>query len=111
SQDDIARAAQLAQEGWTLWQQRQYAQAEARFAAAIGLDPKLANAWNGLGWSLFNQGQGDNAKPAFEEVIRLEPGHAAAENGLGWIAFNASDMTGAEKHWTVAANANGTAAF
>lgn len=93
------RAAQLAQEGWSLWQQRQLTDAEAKFEEAVKLDPTLVNAWNGLGWARFNQGKGDAAEKAFEKTVELEPNHAAAENGLGQLALMRRQYDKAEKHF------------
>jgi len=79
---------EYAAEGWKLWQQRKFAEAERMFERAVQLDPTNTNAWNGLGWSRFNQGKPLAAKVSFEKCVALEPKHAAALNGLGWIAKN-----------------------
>ncbi len=99
-----AKAQQLMQEGWQLWQQQKYAQAETRFSAAVKLDPKLTNAWNGLGWSQFHQGESEAARTSWEKVVAAsEPGHPGAENGLGSIYFIQSDFAKAEQHWLASA--------
>ncbi len=108
---DVSKADALAQEGWALWGQQKFAQAETRFSAAVKLNPKLTNAWNGLGWSQMNQGNTAKARVAFERVVALEPGHAGAENGLGWISFNAGKVDESQKHFLSAANNGATAAY
>jgi tetratricopeptide (TPR) repeat protein len=96
---DPARAEQLAQEGWQLWQQRQLTDAEVKFAEAVTLDPSLVMAWNGFGWAHFNQGKYGEAEKAFKRTLELEPGHAAAENGLGQLSFAQRKYDQAEKHF------------
>lgn len=101
------QALSAAQEGWSLWRSGKLAQAEEQFLAATKLDPKLANAWNGLGWSRMNQGKRDEARDAFLECVKLEDGHPAAHNGLGWYYFGQRAYDEAEKHWLkVAENAD-----
>lgn len=109
---DADRAAQLAQEGWSLWQQRQLTGAEAKFQEAVKLDPTLVNAWNGLGWSQFNQGKADAAENAFKKAIELEPNHAAAQNGLGQLYLSQRKYDQAEKHFLASVKTpNSTAAW
>jgi Flp pilus assembly protein TadD len=100
---DPNKAMQLAQEGWQLWAQQQFAQAETRFSAATKLDASLTNAWNGLGWSQFNQGNSAAAQKSWEKTIALDPNFAGAQNGLGWIAFNGGDQAKAEKYFLASA--------
>lgn len=97
------RAAALAQEGWALWQRGQAEAAQAKFAAAVELDPKSANTWNGLGWSRMRSGKHKEAGTAFAEAVKIEPTHPAALNGLGQAAFQQRKYDEAEKHLTKAA--------
>lgn len=102
---DLAAAdesAQLAQQGWSLWQQDPEA-AREKFAAAVKLAPKNTNAWNGLGWCNFNTGRRKEAAEAFQKVIALEPKHAAALNGLGQIALFDRNYKDAKKYLLKAA--------
>jgi len=89
--EDRRNSAALSQAGWQLWrqgqQQGQFAQAIEKFTAAVELDPRNTNAWNGLGWANFTSGNSEEAEKAFQRVIRMEPQHPAALNGLGQIAF------------------------
>src|SRR5262249_6602837 len=58
-QKDVERAESLEQQGWQLWQNRDFDEATAKFQAAVKLDPDAANAWNGLGWSQLNSGKAE----------------------------------------------------
>ncbi len=93
---DPAKATQLAQEGWNLFNHQQYGQAVDKFQEAVKLDPKNAVAWNGLGWAQFNSGQFGNAKTSFEKLLALDPKLAAGLNGLGWAQFNTGEIDKAE---------------
>jgi len=95
-------SAQLAQQGWALWQQDPEA-AREKFAAAVKLAPKNTNAWNGLGWCNFNTGRRKEAAEAFKKVIALEPKHAAALNGLGQVALFDRNYKDAKKYLLKAA--------
>ena len=87
-------AAQLTQEGWQLWQARRLDEAAARFNRAVKLDPKKAEAWNGLGWVCFNSGKWPEAEKAFQNTLALDANHPAALNGLGqlYLAQKKNDL-------------------
>ena len=87
-------AAQLTQEGWQLWQARRLEDAAIKFNRAVRLDPKKAEAWNGLGWAYFNSGKWLEAEKAFQSTLALEPNHPAALNGLGqlYLAQKKNDL-------------------
>ena len=87
-------AAQLTQEGWQLWQARRLDEAAAKFNRAVQLDPKKAEAWNGLGWASFNSGKWPEAEKAFQSTLALELDHPAALNGLGqlYLAQKKNDL-------------------
>jgi len=78
-------AAQLAQEGWQLWQSGRPAEAIPRFEQALKLDPKNSETWNGPGWASLNTGKAQEAEKAFQNVLSLNPDHPAGLNGLGQI--------------------------
>ncbi|QDU91112.1 Cellulose synthase operon protein C precursor [Pirellulimonas nuda] len=92
--DPAARSA----EGWRLWQAQEFGPAQQQFEMAVELDPKAADAWNGLGWSRFNGGDAEGAVPAFEKCVELEPRHPAALNGLGQIYLMWRDYDRAETY-------------
>ena len=103
------QAETIAQSAWSLWRQRKLGEAEKLFERAVSLDPRNANAFNGLGWSQFNQGKAANAKLAFEAAIAIEPDHPAALNGLGWIAKGQNKLDDAIAYWQKAVTAAPTA--
>jgi tetratricopeptide (TPR) repeat protein/predicted Ser/Thr protein kinase len=78
-------ASRLTREGWQLLQARQLDEAAAKFKQAVSLDPKQAEAWNGLGWATFNAGKRSEAEKAFQSCLALNINHPAALNGLGQI--------------------------
>lgn len=100
---DQARAAELAAEGWKLWQGQELDTAVKKFEQAVRLDPKNSGAWNGLGWASFNGGDYQAAGVAFKHVIELEPNHPAALNGLGQLALAERRYPEAEKYLLKAA--------
>ena len=97
-------AERLGTEGWQLWKNQEFTEAEKKFKEAVEIDPSLDAAWNGLGWAQLNQGKPQAAKQAFEKCIQLKPKHPAALNGLGWIAKNEGKIDEAIKYWQDAVN-------
>jgi serine/threonine protein kinase/Flp pilus assembly protein TadD len=98
--DDVAlsiSAGQAMQDGWRLWQAGKLAEAESKFQQSVELDPRDANAWNGLGWSQFNGGKPETAIHAFEQAIKIAPDHPVALNGLGQIYLTQRKYAEAEK--------------
>jgi tetratricopeptide (TPR) repeat protein len=89
-------ATDLMNQGWQRWQARDPASAEEKFNQAVTIDPKLANAWNGLGWSRFNQGKRDEALDAFNKCLAINPTHGAALNGVGQVYFVQGKLDEAE---------------
>jgi tetratricopeptide (TPR) repeat protein len=102
SPQDADRALGLANEGWQLWQTQKFKEARDKFKEAVKLDPKLANAWNGLGWAQLNNGDADDAEKSFAKCVELEKSNGAALNGLGVIAYSRRDYENAEKRWLAA---------
>lgn len=94
----LAKAGELANAGWQLWQQRKYADAADKFEQSVQLDPESTMAWNGLGWARFNSGDSTAAVPAFEKCVELEPSHPAALNGLGQVYLSWRDYDQARKY-------------
>ncbi len=101
---DAERAAALSAEASQLWHAGRWAEAEAKFEAAVKLNPESVNAWNGLGWSRFNGGDATGAEQAFKRCIELHATQlAAANNGLGQIYFFRRQYEEAEKYLLKAA--------
>ncbi|HET6328120.1 MAG TPA: tetratricopeptide repeat protein [Planctomycetaceae bacterium] len=93
------QSAELSAEGWQLFQQQSLKPSIEKFEAAAELDPKNADAWNGLGWANFNGGDTGVAQEAFKKAVSLEPKHSAALNGLGQIALSQHNFAEAEKYF------------
>jgi molecular chaperone DnaK len=72
-------------EGWNLYTQGQYAEAEVALRQAIQLDPSAATPHNALGLLLFKTGRFPEAEATFREAIRLDPGAAAPRATLGAV--------------------------
>jgi Flp pilus assembly protein TadD len=104
-------AASPAQEGWRLWGSGKPAEAIVKFQEAVKLDPRDANAWNGLGWASFNTGRTAEAEQAFEKVLALQPNHAAALNGRGQILLSQREYKKAEPFLKKAADGKASAAW
>ncbi len=103
SKADAGAAQQLSKEGWQLWQKQQFADAEEKFAKSVELNPKDADAWNGLGWTQFNGGRSGKAIKAFKQCVKLSPKHAAGLNGLGQIYLMWGELDQAETYLKKAA--------
>jgi RNA polymerase sigma factor (sigma-70 family) len=89
----------LMQEGWQLLQSGKVAEAIPSFEAATRIDPKSADAWNGLGWANSRSGKTADAEKAFQQAIELQPEHPAALNGLGQMYLSQKKYTEAEQYF------------
>jgi len=98
-------AENLAIDGWRLWRERKFIEAEELFAKAVEKDPTNDNAYQGLGWSQLNQGKKLNAEDSFEKCIAVNPKNSAALNGLGWIAKGQGKTDEAIGYWEKAVDA------
>ncbi len=97
----------LRQQGWLLFQGRQYADGATLFQRAVTFDPQMGDAWSGLGWCQFMLGQSDKAEAAFDKALALQPDYASSLNGLGWVFFGRSQFDRAEGFWLKATNSSG----
>src|SRR5215207_9949430 len=97
SADDVKRSGELNMEGWKVWKQHQFDQAAEVFQQAVEINPRNAEAWNGLGWSRFNSGEPEQAEIAFNKVLEIAPKHPAALNGMGQLALSHGKPDEAEK--------------
>ncbi len=64
-------------------QERRDAEAEARYRAALRIDPRFAEALNNLGTLLIRQKRPAEAVPFLEEACHVAPQFALAHNNLG----------------------------
>lgn len=87
----------LVTEGWGLWNNQKFAEAEEKFSAAAKESPDQEDAWNGLGWSRVGQGKLDEALEAFRKCLALAPKHPAALNGVGQVLLSQRKYDEAEK--------------
>ncbi len=107
----IEQAANLAGEGWQLFQKQKYAEAADKFEEAVKLDAESTSAWNGLGWSRFNSGDPWEAEKAFMQCMKLDESHGAAMNGLGQVYFALKDFDKVEKYLLGAVKQGATAPY
>ena len=68
--------------GWSLFKQRQFAEAELAFQEAVRLVPGYAKYHLGLGWALLEQKKLVAAEASLREAIRLDPAHPRARELL-----------------------------
>jgi tetratricopeptide (TPR) repeat protein len=57
--------------------------AVAAFKNAVELNPRYAEAWNGLGYALRHQGRYQESLDAYDEALRLRPNFPEALEYLG----------------------------
>ncbi len=93
----------IAAEGWQLWTQQKFIEAEEKFNQATAADPKSVSAWNGLGWSRMNQGKCAEALTAFQSCLKLEPNYPAALNGAGQALLENREYDDAKEYLLKAA--------
>lgn len=94
-----ARALQTYNEGVALLVARRFADAQARFEAALALDERLAEAHNNLAYALRMQGK-HNVGPAlvhYNRAIALKPGLAQAYAYRGMLFVQQRDLESARK--------------
>jgi tetratricopeptide (TPR) repeat protein len=81
--DTKKRAAwELTQEGVNLLKEKNYPEGEAKFRAALALDPDFAATHYNLGVVLWQKGETDEAIKELREAIRLQPDAAEAHYNL-----------------------------
>jgi Flp pilus assembly protein TadD len=88
----------LTQQGWQLLQTGKLTEAVPVFETAAKLDPKNADAWNGLGWATFRSGKNADAEKAFQQAVEVQPDHPAALNGLGQMYLSQKKYAEAEPY-------------
>lgn len=73
-----AAADQLVADGHALFEQKEYAEAAAKFERAAAIFPTHGGAWKGLGHCLLCLGRPTDAARAFDRAIGLRPDSATA---------------------------------
>ncbi len=81
--------------GLELFHERQYAQAEQEYRAALLYDPENAALHTSLAYVLDQQKKSDDATAAAREAIRLDPNGELARSLLGVALGNKGDWDGA----------------
>ena len=69
--------------GTAFYGQGERQKAIAAFQEALRIEPKFADAWNGLGESYRDQGDMAEAVNCYKTALQAEPGHARANYNLG----------------------------
>lgn len=87
-------------------QNGRFAEAEARYRAALALDASLPSAWNNLGLALNGLGRPQEAADAFLAAIRLYPDFAAAHSNLGNVRFRRGELERAQADYQAALRLN-----
>jgi tetratricopeptide (TPR) repeat protein len=81
----VPSAAAEADRGDELCEQKRYAEAEAAYRTAIGLDHELPRAHSGLGRALVELKRYPEAEAALRQAIRLDPDLSVAHAELGRV--------------------------
>jgi tetratricopeptide (TPR) repeat protein len=82
--DTTKSPSDLAQEGWQLYQQKQYDQAQGRFNQALNLDPANVQALLGrANVFIFGRNNPDAAVPDLLQAVKIDPTSWQAYNTLG----------------------------
>jgi tetratricopeptide (TPR) repeat protein len=92
-----ARQAEIQQRvarGAEFFQNKQYAEAEREYRAAVLLDPQNAEVHVSLGVALAYKGAGDGAIAQFREALRLNPDNEMAHVDLGVALGSKGDWAG-----------------
>ena len=66
-------ATSLYNQGVSLWNANKFPEAEAAFAKAVKLDPKMAEAYYQLGMTQVNQNKLPEAKTSLQQYLKLAP--------------------------------------
>ena len=85
------------QQGRALIKSHQWDAAQAKYAAALELQPSSARAAAGLGQADLGLKRYDEAERQFRQALQLDPNLAVAVRGLAEIAFNRHDNAEAER--------------
>lgn len=86
NEDKIFLANQKVDEGWKLWEQKDFNGAAKLFGEAIELNPNNSAAWRGRGTTYDKQHQYEQAIADFDKALELNPNQVSAYNHRG-IAY------------------------
>ncbi len=71
-------------------------EALTHFAAALGIDPRYAEAADGIGVVLYHQGKLEDAIQRFFEATRLDPDDAQAQHNLAMALHEQRQRSGGQ---------------
>lgn len=84
------------QQGFEAQQDNRPAEAQAKFQAALSVQPESAKAANGLGRAYQAQKALDKAEASFRQAVQLDPKNVAYADDLGIVLFNRRNNAEAE---------------
>ena len=99
TQDTSERAQILANIGRLYLKDGHYEKAVWEYQKALGIDPQLASAYNGLGLAYTMLERYSEAVIAQREALELQPDLAKAHAGLGLTYFRQNVLESALKHY------------
>ncbi|HXP61197.1 MAG TPA: tetratricopeptide repeat protein [Dongiaceae bacterium] len=76
-------ARRIFRKGRRLNREKRFYEAIAAFEAAVALEPRYADAHNGLGVAHHGVGRVEAAVAAYRRALKIDPAHAKAHNNLG----------------------------
>ena len=86
-------------EGWRLYDNDEYLEAEETFDKAAAIDPREMDVWTGLGWTRFRQGLIAPAHEAFLTALEIDENDTDVLCGLGFIHYSRREYRKAEQYW------------
>ncbi len=78
-----------------LHDQGEHEEAIREFRTAVGLEPKFAEAWNGLGETLRDHGEMEEAIRCYRQALVAQPAHGRAMYNLGDYHYLAGQLDAA----------------
>lgn len=85
SEETIANARAIAKEAFALFAKGSLDDAVERYRAAIGADPGLPIAWNGLSMTLAKRGDLEEAIECARKLVELDPDDPLSHTNLSRI--------------------------
>ena len=83
AEDKIFLSNQKVEEGWNLWEKKDFNGAKNLFDEAVQLNPDNTQAYLGRGTSYASLKQNERAIQEFDKAIQLNPNYAMAYNNRG----------------------------
>lgn len=93
-------AEEYFQQGNTLYEQGDFAAAEAAFQQAVALDGQSIGYWHNLGVAQYSQDRLDAARASFEQGLKLAPDDAELNYLMGAVSIQLQQLDQAETFLT-----------